>query len=148
MAKPLQQEHGFRTLIRIELLVVLVYVLLKASRSWNVSQVDNVTLRIILYSFPNLAEAIVGVITVSCVLLLILRRYFKRSSPKDATIYLLSVVFSAVYVITQELEWHNLGGNNDYDPYDVLFSGIGLLCGYLIVRTIAPRVSIPQPDGA
>ena len=46
---------------------------------------------------------------------------------KDASIYLMATALAAIYVITQEVKLHSIGGTNVYDPYDVAASIIGLL---------------------
>ena len=53
---------------------------------------------------------------------------------------MLATAAAAVYVILQEFKIHNLGGENVYDPYDVVFSVIGLITAYLILHTLKPRI--------
>ena len=45
-------------------------------------------------------------------------------------IYLVSLMLAAVYVITQEMNFHSLGGNNIYDFNDIVASVIGLVVIY------------------
>lgn len=52
----------------------------------------------------------------------------------------MAVILAGIYVITQELKVHNLGGNNVFDPNDVVFSCIGLLIGYMIIIRIKPQI--------
>ena len=87
----------------------------------------------IVLSLPNAFEAIIGM-SMSAGLLLAAKLRF---SPRfdwipNLLIYLLATLVTAVYVLTQEYELHNLGGNNVYDPYDVAASIIGLV-GMLLV---------------
>lgn len=87
----------------------------------------------IVLSLPNTCEAIIGM-SMSAGLLLAAKLRF---SPRfdwipNLLIYLLATLVTAVYVLTQEYELHNLGGNNVYDPYDVAASIIGLI-GMLLV---------------
>lgn len=48
--------------------------------------------------------------------------------------YLIAVCVTSIYVISQELEYHNLGGNNVYDPYDLIASIIGLIITLVIIQ--------------
>ena len=45
----------------------------------------------------------------------------------ERSVYLIATFLAGVYVLSQEVKWHNLGGNNVYDPYDVVASLIGLV---------------------
>ena len=51
----------------------------------------------------------------------------RRWKLKETSIYLISVSLAALYVISQELKFHNLGGNNVYDVNDVIASVLGLV---------------------
>ena len=53
---------------------------------------------------------------------------------KDSNIHILAVVLASIYVISQELKFHNLGGNNIYDPNDLIASIIGLIGTFIIVE--------------
>lgn len=59
-------------------------------------------------------------------------------------IYLLAVVLAGIYVITQELKIHNLGGDNITDTNDIIYSVIGLIIGYAIVLHKRPRIHIEE----
>lgn len=85
----------------------------------------------ITYSLPNLMEAIMGSLVV-----LIFLESWNRSGPnvKSIFIHLIGITLAGIYVITQELKWHNLGGNNVYDPNDLVASVIGLVGVFLMVR--------------
>lgn len=68
-------------------------------------------------------------------ILLYLRQPFANTRDiKDSAIYVLVLILSALYVIPQELKFHNLGGNNVYDPYDLIASIIGLLMTFTILK--------------
>ena len=54
----------------------------------------------------------------------------------DIYIYQIAVTITAIYVISQELKFHNLGGNNVYDPYDLIASIIGLIGTFVIIKLL------------
>jgi hypothetical protein len=80
---------------------------------------------IITYSLPNFIEAILGTILVTGIVFQI--RKHLNSNAKDNIIYIISVLLTSIYVISQELKYHNLGGNNVYDPNDLIASILGLI---------------------
>jgi len=84
--------------------------------------------QIIVLSIPNLIEAIVGTL-ISIGVLFQLRQYIgmEVGNFNDKIVYLAAVSIAGLYVISQEFKFHNLGGNNVYDPYDVYASIIGLI---------------------
>ncbi|MDX2445236.1 MAG: hypothetical protein QNK30_15685, partial [Bacteroidales bacterium] len=71
---------------------------------------------IVTYSIPNLIEAIIGTLMLTGILLQA-RQYFNKKFGfiKDISIHILAVSIASIYVISQELKFHNLGGNNVYD---------------------------------
>lgn len=131
-----------RKLIRIQLLTIVVFAIAKFSRPSILASEAPEWLKVVFLSLPNFFEAIVG-ITVLCALGLVAnhRMLLKTQQLQTNHIYLLAVVLTAIYVITQEFKIHNLGGNNVYDPYDVAFSILGLLVGYVILRVLKPKIS-------
>ena len=92
---------------------------------------------VVTYSIPNLIEAIIGTLILTGILLQT-RQYFKKKigSIKDTYIYQIAVTITAIYVISQELKFHNLGGNNVYDPYDLVASIIGLIGTFAIIHLV------------
>jgi len=89
---------------------------------------------VLVNSLPNLSEAIVGTLLLTGIGL----RLRARSSGRlgdlpDSVVYRLAILVSGVYVLSQELKLHNLGGNNIYDPWDLLFSVIGLAAMGLVL---------------
>jgi hypothetical protein len=90
---------------------------------------------IFTYSIPNLIESIIGTLILTGILLQT-RQYFneKIGFISDTYIHLVAVSMAAVYVISQELIFHNLGGNNVYDPYDIIASIIGLIVTFGIIQ--------------
>ena len=73
---------------------------------------------------PNLIEAVMDTAVVTMILLNLKDRFQKQVS--DKLVYFISTSLSGIYVITQELKIHNLGGNNVYDFNDLIASIIGL----------------------
>lgn len=91
--------------------------------------------RILVLSVPNLAEAIVGTLVLTGILLQ-MRQYFnsRLGALKDTYIYLAAVGIAGAYAISQEYKWHNLGGNNVFDIYDVIASIIGLVLTFGLIN--------------
>jgi len=102
-------------------------------------------LNIFVLSFPNLCEAIVGGLLITNLSLYGKQRFFKTNSNiKDTHIYLFVVLITGIYVILQEFKIHNLGGTNVYDPFDILFSLIGLIIVSFILFYFKPVISIQK----
>lgn len=83
---------------------------------------------VLLGSIPNFLEPLVGLPALTGILLMLRHDRFKALQKlSERNIYFLSAFLGAIYVITQELRIHSIGGNNVYDPYDLIASVIGLL---------------------
>lgn len=119
---------------------MVLFVFLKSVRPRAIDADPPEWVNVILFSFPNLAEAVIGVI-MAAMILLVLNSKAGKFKLTTNMIYILSVLTSAIYVISQEFKFHNLGGNNIYDLNDVLFSILGLFIAFLILKYIKPRVS-------
>ena len=104
-------------------------------RPWILTNESSGLLLIVTYSIPNLIEAIIGTLILTGILLQT-RQYFKEriGSIKDIYIHLMAVSIAAIYAISQELKFHNIGGNNVYDPYDLIASIIGLIGTFGIIQ--------------
>jgi hypothetical protein len=100
----------------------------------------NGIVKIFVLSYPNFCEAIAGTIVITT-LLLVLKGKFRKSIGwlKEKHVPIISTLICGVYVILQEFKIHNIGGANVYDPYDVTFSIIGLVFGYIILIFIKPK---------
>ena len=86
-------------------------------------------------SLPNLAEAIMGTLLLTGLgLELRARSTGKLSELSDSTLYGVATLLAGVYVVSQELRFHNLGGNNVYDPWDLAFSAFGLATTLLVLH--------------
>lgn len=126
-----------RTNLRIMFLIVMCYLLNKYMLRPFVldNDLDGFT-NVFVLSFPNLCEAILGTLLLTNIALVVNTKWFKEYRIKTFFIYPTVVLLAAIYVITQELKIHNLGGRNVYDLNDVLFSIIGLFLAlvYLLIK--------------
>ena len=117
-------------------IAILVFILNKFYvRPWVLENDLPEFFQIIVFSLPNLVEAIVGTLILTGILLL-LRQHFSKTVGhiKDTCIYLIAVGIVAIYVISQEFKFHDLGGNNVYDVYDVIASIIGLSLTFGLIQ--------------
>ena len=128
-------------LARVQLVVLVIFVFAKLIRPFVLKNFPTKWGDIILLSLPNFFEAIIGVVVLTSIGLVVNQRWLKNDYKlNNKTIYFVATVIAAIYVISQELKFHNLGGENVYDPFDVLFSMIGLVSAYFIVLYIKPKV--------
>lgn len=127
-------------LARIQLLIIPVFVFFKLIRPSVLKSSSSEFFKMILLSLPNFFEGIIGIITLTGVGLLMNNRWGKKLQIRTRTIYKLAVLFAGIYVISQELNIHSLGGKNTFDPNDIIFSVIGLISGYGMVLFVKPRI--------
>lgn len=93
------------------------------------------SIEILSYSIPNFLEAVMGTSLLVVILLILKRRMTYLEKVKDLTVILTAIALSSVFVITQELKYHNIGGRNVYDSNDLIASILGLLfIAYVIVK--------------
>ena len=119
-------------------ITILVFVLNKFYlRPWVLENELPEPFQIIVFSIPNLIEAIVGTLITTGILLQ-LREHFSKTIGyiKDTYVHLMGVGISSIYVISQEFKFHNLGGNNVYDFYDVIASIIGLSLTFGLIQAL------------
>ncbi len=90
-------------------------------------------MNILVLSIPNTLETIFGMGFFG-ILLSLAREHFpsKLGAVPDIAIYLVSLALAGTFVLTQEFKLHNLGGNNVYDPNDVIASVIGLVVMFVL----------------
>jgi hypothetical protein len=83
---------------------------------------------VLVNSFPNLAEAIIGTLILTGMGMAI-RKYSTNviNRVSDSTVYLVVSLVAGLYVVTQELNWHNFRGPNVFDRYDIFASLVGLV---------------------
>lgn len=134
-------------MLRIQLGIITSFVVVKfLLRPFVLEHRFPGALQVFVLSYPNFCEAIVGSIAVHFVLLLAKRSFLPKQSISSNWINALSITLTAAYVISQELKIHNLGGENVYDPYDVLFSVFGLIVASIILFKIRAETSPPHSE--
>ena len=117
-------------------IAILIFILNKFYlRPWILEHDVPDIFLIVTYSIPNLIEAIIGTLILTGILLQV-RQYFHKQlgAIKVTYIHILAVSIASIYVISQELKFHNLGGNNVYDPYDLVASVIGLVGTFGLIQ--------------
>ena len=77
---------GFRTLLRIQIIMVVVFVLLKRIRPQAIESSPPEWVSVILFSFPNFAEAVIGVITVAMIFLVLNDKTGKSKLPENLSL--------------------------------------------------------------
>lgn len=126
-------ELGIKNYIRLLYLALFILFILNKTliRPWVLSHTDSSLLIIIVNSFPNFCEAVMGSVTLAG-LGALFRRWFPKQlgDIKNVWLYAGVLFVASIYVITQEFKLHNLGGRNVYDPFDVVASVIGLVLIY------------------
>lgn len=124
---------------RIQIIAIVLFIIgKKFLRPFVLEKGNSELLDTIVLSLPNFFEGVIGVLTITMLSLYLRRRLNKKW--KYQQIYVIAFVTSAIYTISQELKIHNLGGNNVYDPYDVLFTIFGLLLGYFLLLINRPEL--------
>ena len=122
--------------IYVFVVAILVFFLNKfLLRPWVLENETSEFFQIVVLSIPNLIEAIIGTFLLTGIILQLKFRFNKKMGYiKDEYIYLLAVSLASIYSVSQEFKFHNLGGNNVYDPYDVIASLIGLGMTYGLIQ--------------
>ena len=131
--KEIQIKKYVRYLFGISILLFILNKLYL--RPWILENELSGFVLILTYSIPNLLEAIIGTLILTGILLQIQQSFNdKMGTIKDINIRILAVVIATIYVISQELKFHNLGGNNVYDPYDLIASITGLMGTFVVIQ--------------
>lgn len=106
-------------------------------RKWILNEEVPKVLELISYSIPNFFEAILGTLILTAIFLRANMLFWPPpKSEKAIFIYILVFSISAIYVISQELNYHALGGVNIYDPNDILASVLGLLFSFFFILKV------------
>ena len=127
-------------LARIQICIIPLFVFFKMIRPTVLEGNAPEWVKITLLSLPNFFEAVTGVLVLTGIgLYLNLRFLTKKRQIGNNLLYIMATIVSGIYVITQELKIHNLGGINVFDKNDIVFSLIGLIIGYLIVVSVKPK---------
>ncbi|MTB51708.1 hypothetical protein [Lewinella sp. W8] len=131
--------QDIQKLARIQIGVIIPFVLAKLIRPGVLANDGGELFKLFLLSFPNLCEGVIGVLTLTGLGLYLSKQFTLNRK----LIYVIAIGLATIYVTTQELKIHNLGGNNVYDPNDLIFSVIGLFLGASIVFYLQPEI---RPD--
>lgn len=90
---------------------------------------------LIVLSIQNLLEAIVGTFILTGILFQLRQMFHKKIGKITNTyIHLIAVAIAAIYVISQKLKFHNLGGINIFDFFDIVASIIGLVTAFGLMQ--------------
>ncbi|WP_299188462.1 hypothetical protein [uncultured Aquimarina sp.] len=128
-------------LARIQFALIALFVFFKLIRPSILKNNSPEWVKTTLLSLPNFFEAVIGVLILTGIgLYLNLRVLNEKRRIKRNLLYAIVPIIGGVYVITQEMKIHNLGGNNVYDINDIIFSVIGLLIGYLFIVITKPNI--------
>ncbi|MEL7482185.1 MAG: hypothetical protein AAGJ29_11550 [Pseudomonadota bacterium] len=123
-----------RPFLRVQIAAIAIFAILKLTRSeWLVAAPPRMV-EIFLWSFPNLFESVIGVMTL-CALMIIghERELALAKRLNSPAILMLSIAVTIIYAVSQELGLHRaIGGTNVTDINDVYFSLAGALGGGLI----------------
>lgn len=114
----------------------LVFILNKFFlRPWILEHDITGIILIFTNSIPNMIEGIIGTLILTGILLQG-QLYFKKKlgGIKKTHIHILAIIITSIYVISQELKFHNLGGNNVYDFYDLIASIIGMAMTFTLIQ--------------
>ena len=131
--KEIQIKKYVRYLFGISILLFILNKLYL--RPWVLENELSGLVLILTYSIPNLLEAIIGTLILTGIFLQIRQSFNdKMGTIKDINIHILAVFIATIYVISQELKFHNLGGNNVYDPYDLIASIAGLMGTFIVIQ--------------
>ena len=134
--------HDLRLTTRVIFVVVVAFVVNKfLLRPYVLAHEFPLAARIFVLSVPNFLEAIAGSMLL-CNLALAgrHRNYVGIRAFSNQQIYCAAVVVTAIYVVSQEFKLHNLGGANVYDPFDVVFSVVGLFLAYWLLQILKPQI--------
>jgi len=123
-------------LLRIQLLIIASYLVIKfLIRPIVIENEYTGLIKTFALSYPNFCEAIAGSIVIAFMLLIINGKFWKKDFRlKEKYIPLISILISGIYVLLQEFKIHNIG-----DPYDVIFSILGLIIAFGLLLYIKPK---------
>lgn len=96
-------------------------------RPWILENTDYAVIHGAVYSLPNFCEAVMGVIILTNLAIFVRSAVKTLSAISNPMIYNTATLTALFYVTTQEYGLHSLGGNNTFDPIDMLASILGLV---------------------
>ena len=96
-------------------------------RPWVLERFEIGLFVIVVNSFPNFLEGIIGSISLGSLGLWYRNRNGNWKPDKETPTFFNRVTLIAgAYVISQELNWYTITRENTFDPYDVVASILGL----------------------
>ena len=126
-----------QTIRRIFAFLFILFILNKLIiRPWVLEHSSSELLELVVLSLPNFIEAFMGSTVIAVFLYYLQSKVALLQSFSSVLLNLLACVLAAIYVITQELKIHNLGGRNVYDPYDLIASILGLLFTFMVFISV------------
>ena len=135
-----QGTKPFRTGLSPEIWIVIVLCALAfllnrhIVRPWILENAVTWPVTVVVYSLPNLVEAILGTITIAGILLDIRLRVAGTVSYSDCTtVYAIATVIAGLFVIASEVNLIRFRGPNIYDLYDLVASVLGLFLVYFLL---------------
>ena len=104
-------------------------------RPWILENTTRNALIIFVNSLANFLEAVIGTLLLTGIAFQLRFQFPKYLGQlKEDVLYLLASFCAGVYTISQELKFHHLGGNNVFDPYDLVATVVGLFFAFLLIR--------------
>lgn len=128
-------------LARIQMVFILLFAFFKFIRPTVLVRNAPEIFKIILLSLPNFFEGVIGTLVLTAIGLYLNARVLTKQI-KRQLIYIIATILATIYVITQELKIHNLGGNNVFDINDIIFSIIGLAVGFTMIMIMKPKIDV------
>lgn len=126
-------------LARAWLLLFPLYLFCKIIRPRAVAGDAPQFVKIFLFSFPNFYQAITGVFVLTGVGFWINARLPADRRVQPRLLYATAVIATGIFVFAQELNILRLRAHQTYDPYDLLFSLIGLATSLGIILYLRPH---------
>jgi hypothetical protein len=111
-------------------------------RSWVLENVEHELPVIVVNSLPSLVEGIMGTLLLTSLATEIWARSRDEKDPLESSrFYLTTSAMSALYIVTEELNWHGLSSvNNTFDWFDI---GAALL-GVAFVNRLLTKHGLMQ----
>lgn len=127
-------------LARLQIAIIVLFVLFKFIRPDALAGDSPDWIKKTLLSLPNFFEGVIGVLVLTGMGLYVNAKFLDENRRlRTQLLYIIVTIIAGIYTLTQEFKMHNLGGNNVYDPNDVIFSIVGLAMGYLILYWMQPK---------
>jgi uncharacterized membrane protein YadS len=132
-------------LVRLQIVLVVLFIFFKAIRPSALNSDSPEQFKTMLLSLPNFFESVIGTLLLTAIGLVLNSKLNAARQVRPQIVYIVAVAAGGVYVVTQELKIHNIGGENVYDQNDVIYSLIGLVSAYLMIIYKKPRIYDEAP---